>query len=58
MNLDVRIDQLRHRHRDLEDELGKELSRPAPDDIRVRELKAKKLRIKDEIVQLSHEPAH
>lgn len=58
MNLDVRIDQLRHLHSDLENELGRELARPAPDDIRVRELKAKKLRIKDEIVQLSHEPAH
>jgi hypothetical protein len=58
MNLDVRIEQLRHQHSSLEDEIGKELARPAPDDLRVRELKARKLRIKDEIAQLSHAPAH
>lgn len=58
MNLDVRIEQLRNQHQSLEDELGKELARPAPDDLRIRALKAKKLRIKDEIAQLNHEPAH
>jgi hypothetical protein len=58
MNLDVRIEQLRHQHSSLEDEIGRELARPAPDDLRVRELKARKLRIKDEIAQLSHAPAH
>ncbi len=58
MNLDVRIEQLRNQHQSLEDEIDQELARPAPDDLRVRTLKAKKLRIKDEIEQLNHEPAH
>lgn len=58
MNLDVRIEQLRNQHRTLEDEIDRELARPAPDDLRIRELKAKKLRIKDEIAQLSLTPAH
>ncbi len=58
MNLDVRIEQLRNQHQTLEQEIGQELARPAPDDLRVRTLKAKKLRIKDELEQLNHEPAH
>ena len=58
MNLDVRIEQLRNQHQTLEDEIDQELARPAPDDLRVRALKAKKLRIKDEIAQLNHTPAH
>lgn len=58
MNLGVRIEQLRNQHLALENEIGMELARPAPDDLRVRTLKAKKLRIKDEISQLDHEPAH
>ena len=58
MNLGVRIEQLRNQHLALENEIGMELARPAPDDLRVRTLKAKKLRIKDEISQLDPEPAH
>jgi hypothetical protein len=58
MNLDVRIEQLRSQHQSLEDEIDQELARPAPDDLRVRTLKAKKLWIKDKIVQLNHMPAH
>jgi hypothetical protein len=58
MNLDVRIEQLRSQHQSLEDEIDQELARPAPDDLRVRTLKAKMLWIKDQIVQLNHMPAH
>lgn len=58
MNLDVRIEQLRNQHRSLEDEIDKELARPAPDDLKIRELKARKLRIKDAIAQLTEAPAH
>ena len=58
MNLGVRIELLRNQHQTLEDEIDQELARPAPDDLRIRTLKTKKLRIKDEIEQLNHEPAH
>jgi hypothetical protein len=58
MNLDVRIEQLRNLHQTLDHEIGQELARPAPDELRVRSLKAKKLRVKDELEQLNHEPAH
>ena len=58
MNLDVRIEQLRNQHQTLEDEIYQEMARPAPDDLKVRALKARKLRIKDEIAQLNHTPAH
>ena len=43
--------RLEQRHAALEGELRKELSRPAPDFIRVSALKRQKLRIKDDVVR-------
>lgn len=38
----------------LEQQIQMELARPSPDDILIKSLKLKKLRIKEELVQLAH----
>lgn len=54
MSSQDRIEELRARHRNLEQALGQEVGRPAPNLDAVSDLKRQKLRIKDEIVQLEH----
>lgn len=51
-----RIDALRRQHSHLEQRLDEETHRPHPDDGVLAELKRQKLRIKDEISQLSRHP--
>ena len=48
------IDELRAQHRSLENALGQEVNRPAPNPETISDLKRQKLRIKDQIVQLEH----
>ncbi|BBK33324.1 hypothetical protein EDC65_0066 [Stella humosa] len=48
-----RIEALRRQHSTLDTKLGDEEHRPLPDETIVAELKRQKLRIKDEINQLS-----
>jgi hypothetical protein len=52
MSLLDRLETLRSRHANLETELDREVSRPAPNPETMTDLKRQKLRIKDEIVQL------
>ena len=52
MSLQDRLETLRARHAYLEQELGKETSRPLPNAEAISDLKRQKLRIKDEIVAL------
>jgi hypothetical protein len=52
MNLESRIRELNDRHKRLDAAIQAELKHPAGDDVRMLELKRKKLRIKDEIAQL------
>jgi len=56
--LEDRIEALRSRHAHIEGEIIKEISRPLPDPATITDLKRQKLRIKDQIVQLEHQPAH
>jgi hypothetical protein len=49
MALEARIRELGSRHRSLEDAIQDELRRPASDDIRLKELKRQKLRLKEEL---------
>ena len=49
MAVDARIRELGSRHQNLERAIQDELSRPAADDIRLKELKRKKLRLKEEM---------
>jgi hypothetical protein len=48
-----RIEALKGRHSKLDDRIHEEQSRPAPDTTAVREMKADKLAMKDEITRLS-----
>ena len=52
MSQEARVRELSERHKRLEAAIAAELKHPAGDDLRVHELKRKKLRIKDEIAQL------
>ena len=52
MALEARIRELGSRHRSLEDAIQDELRRPAADDIRLKELKRQKLRLKEELESL------
>lgn len=49
MAVDARIRELGSRHQNLERAIQDELSRPAADDIRLKELKRQKLRLKEQI---------
>ncbi len=52
MSVYEHIEALRAKHVTLKQEIDEENQRPYPDDIRITELKRRKLRIKDEIVSL------
>lgn len=52
MSVNDRIRVLKSRHAAIDDTLHQEETRPHPDDARVRDLKAQKLRLKDEIREL------
>ncbi len=52
MSLESRIKELSERHKRLDAAIAAEMKHPAGDDVRIHELKRKKLRIKDEIAQL------
>jgi hypothetical protein len=52
MALDARIRELGNRHQTLDRLIEDELRRPASDDIRLKELKRQKLRLKEEIQNL------
>ena len=57
MSLEARIRELSERHKRLDAAIAAERKHPAGDDVRIHELKRKKLRIKDEISQLQTGPA-
>jgi hypothetical protein len=52
MSMEARIRELSERHKRLDAAIAAELKHPAGDDVRVYDLKRKKLKIKDELVQL------
>lgn len=52
MAIEARIRELGARHQILEHEIQDELSRPAADSDRLRELKRQKLRLKEELESL------
>jgi hypothetical protein len=56
MAIEARIRELGVRHRSLERAIEDEVSRPAADAIRLRELKRKKLRLKEEMETLKAQP--
>ena len=52
MSMQSHLAELEKRHQALEDEIQECLGHPAVDDLRIVELKRKKLLVKDEIVRL------
>lgn len=52
MPLQNHLTELERKHRALEREIQDALNRPSMDDIRLAELKRKKLQLKDEIMRL------
>ena len=52
MTIDARIRELGNRHRQLDEAIRQELGRPSADSLQVRELKQRKLRLKEEISSL------
>ncbi len=52
MSIDSHLNELVRRHQAIEEAIMAEESHPAADDIKVHELKVKKLHLKDEIEKL------
>ena len=52
MALDARLRELGARHQSLEKAIQDELRRPSADDLRLKELKRQKLKLKDELETL------
>jgi hypothetical protein len=55
MALDSHLAELEKRHQALEQEISEALTHPSADDLAVRELKRRKLYVKDEIARLKHD---
>jgi len=55
MSIDSHLSELVRRHQALEEAILDEENHPASDNIKVRELKRKKLHLKDEIERLKHQ---
>jgi hypothetical protein len=52
MTIEARLRELGNRHRTLDQTIQKEMTRPSVDTLQVRELKQRKLRLKEEIASL------
>jgi hypothetical protein len=55
MAVEDRVRSLREKHASLKEWIGRESSRPLPDDFKVAEWKREKLRIKDTLAELGRE---
>jgi hypothetical protein len=55
MSIDSHLNELVRRHQEIEKAILTEESHPASDDIKVHELKRKKLHLKDQIERLKHQ---
>jgi len=53
MATSTNLAELEQRHRMLEDEISEALQHPSTDDLKLVEMKRRKLQLKDEIVRLS-----
>ena len=55
MSMQSHLSELERRHRALENEISEALAHPSTDDLKIAELKRKKLQVKDEITRLRQE---
>ena len=58
MSLETHLSQLARKHEALEQELHDAMQSPSVDDLRIAELKRKKLHLKDEINRLQGDTLH
>jgi hypothetical protein len=58
MTMESHLAELERRHQMLEKELEEAMTHPGTDSLELRELKRKKLHVKDEIARLSGERLH
>jgi hypothetical protein len=52
MSIQAHLAELERRHQALENEISEALAHPSADDLKVAELKRRKLQVKDEIARL------
>jgi len=57
MSMQSHLAELERKHQALEDEITECLTHPAVDDLRIVELKRRKLQVKDEIARIRHNGA-
>ena len=55
MSIQTHLAELERRHQALEQEVYKAQAHPATDDLKIAELKRRKLQVKDEIVRLQQD---
>jgi hypothetical protein len=55
MAIESHLAELERRHRALEQEISEALTHPATDDLKLAELKRRKLHVKDEITRLKQD---
>jgi hypothetical protein len=55
MSIQTHLAELERRHQALEQEIDEAQAHPATDDLKIAELKRRKLQVKDEIVRLQQE---
>ena len=55
MSIQAHLAELEKRHQVLEQEITEEMAYPSRDDLKIAELKRRKLLVKDEIARLQHE---
>ena len=55
MSMQSHLAELERRHRALEAEIAEALAHPSTDDLKIAELKRRKLQVKDQIARLQHE---
>ena len=55
MSIDSHLSELMRRHQAIEEAIMTEENHPASDDIRIHELKRRKLHLKDQIERLKHQ---
>ncbi|PZQ84379.1 MAG: DUF465 domain-containing protein [Ancylobacter novellus] len=58
MSMQAHVAELERRHQALEKELREEINRPSSNDVRVADLKRRKLLLKDEITRLMSATVH
>jgi hypothetical protein len=57
MSIQTHLAELERRHRALEEEIAEALAHPSTDDLKIAELKRRKLQVKDQLTRLRQEAA-